>query len=196
MIIFTPCRAAIAPDACSLVKSIGMNKTLKAVAEFHQTFGAPVLESPAIPPQDRVKLRLSLILEELHELAQEAGQEALFIDMLQKKVADFKGTSTEADLTGVMDALCDLQVVLNGSILEFGLQPTFDAAFDEVHRSNMSKACTNEADAQASVKKYAAQGVAAHYQLLHGKYVIYRSADNKILKGVDFSEPALEPYSK
>lgn len=173
-----------------------MNKTLKSVEEFHNTFGAPVLDEQAIPAKDRIALRLSLILEELHELAQESGQEELFISMLDKKVAGYTKGDFSPNLTGVMDALCDLQVVLNGSILEFGLHGRFDEAFDEVHRSNMSKACNTEADAKASVQKYADQGVEARYELLHGKYVIYRSADNKILKGVHFSEPDLEQFTK
>lgn len=172
-----------------------MNKTLKSVEEFHRTFGAPVLDEQSIPAQDRIALRLTLILEELHELAQESGQEELFISMLRDKVNKHQPQDFKANLTGVMDALCDIQVVLNGSILEFGLHDQFDAAFDEVHRSNMSKACTNETDAQASVQKYKDQGVDARYELLNGKYVLYRNADNKILKGIHFSEPDLEQFT-
>ncbi len=172
-----------------------MNQSLKQVDEFHRTFGAPVLDAPAVPSHERIQLRLSLILEELHELAVASGAEATFIDMLQSKVAKGPTAPAPPDLTECMDALCDLQVVLNGSILEYGLHPTFDEAFAEVHRSNMSKACNTEAEAQASVNKYQQQGVEAHYKVVNGKYVIYRSHDHKILKGVNFTPPSLAGYS-
>jgi predicted HAD superfamily Cof-like phosphohydrolase len=39
----------------------------------------------------------------------------------------------------IADALCDLQYVLSGAILEFGFGGKFKSLFEEVHRSNMSK---------------------------------------------------------
>jgi hypothetical protein len=41
---------------------------LNLVAEFHQTFKHPILTSPTIPSEDRCKLRVALIAEELKEL--------------------------------------------------------------------------------------------------------------------------------
>ena len=121
-----------------------MNKTLESVNEFHKTFGAPVLESPQIPDENRVRLRLALILEELSELAAASGAAKVFNEMLKSKVAEFEEKPELKDTAEALDALCDLQVVLNGSTLEYGLQKQFDNAFDEVHRSNMSKACVNK----------------------------------------------------
>jgi len=43
------------------------------------------------------------------------------------------------DLAGVLDALCDMQYILLGTILSHGLEDVFVDAFNEVHRSNMSK---------------------------------------------------------
>ena len=77
-----------------------MNKYLKAVSEFHETFGAPVLETPQIPSKERCDLRINLMQEELDEI----------------KEAIEKG-----DVTEVADGLCDLMYVLCGSILEFGM---------------------------------------------------------------------------
>ena len=42
----------------------------------------------------------------------------------------------------VADALADLQYVLAGAVLEFGMGDRFASIFNEVQRSNMSKACT------------------------------------------------------
>ncbi len=93
--------------------------SLNQVAEFHRTFHAPVLETPQIPSEARSQLRVSLLAEELDEL--------------REAIAD-------GDIVAVADALCDLQYVLSGAVLEFGLGDKFKALFDEVQRSNMSKA--------------------------------------------------------
>ena len=42
--------------------------SLNQVAEFHRTFKHPIESSPTIPSEDRCKLRVSLIAEELKEL--------------------------------------------------------------------------------------------------------------------------------
>jgi len=41
---------------------------LNSVAEFHRTFRHPVLQKPLIPSEDRCRLRLTLLEEELKEL--------------------------------------------------------------------------------------------------------------------------------
>ena len=63
-------------------------------------------------------LRLHLIVEETSELA-----EAL----------------ARGDLVECLDALTDLRYVCDGTTLCLGLENVFEAGFDEVHRSNMSK---------------------------------------------------------
>ena len=173
-----------------------MNKTLESVSEFHKTFGAPVLDNPQIPDEDRVRLRLTLILEELGELAEASGAAKVFNEMMKNKVADFEDKPEVMDMGEALDALCDLQVVLNGSTLEYGLQDKFDEAFDEVHRSNMSKACTNKEDAEASVDKYQKQGIETVLEKVNGKYVIYRAADHKILKGINYFSPDISQFAK
>ena len=95
-----------------------MKKQLDQVAEFHEAFGVPNLENAQIPDKERVALRVKLIQEELDEL---------------------KEGLADNDLTEVADALTDIQYVLLGTVLEFGLQDKFEALFDEVHQSNMSK---------------------------------------------------------
>ena len=107
--------------------------SLNQVAEFHTTFKHPILESPVIPSKQRANLRISLLAEELKEL-----QEAVEND----------------DLVEVADALCDLQYVLAGAIHEFGLGGKFKTLFDEVHRSNMSKACKTVEEAEQTIHFY------------------------------------------
>ena len=89
--------------------------------------------APEIPNADRCRLRINLLAEELKELEQA-------ID--------------DNDLVEVADALADLQYVLSGAILEFGLGDKFKAIFDEVHRSNMSKTCATRAEAEETITHY------------------------------------------
>jgi predicted HAD superfamily Cof-like phosphohydrolase len=149
--------------------------SLNAVAEFHRTFHHPVLETPQIPSETRCKLRVALLAEELKELE---------VAILEK------------DLVEVADALCDLQYVLAGAILEFGLGDRFKTLFDEVQRSNLSKACLTVEEAKATVQHYQAKGVECHYVESDGKYLVYRTADNKTLKNVNYSPASLEGILK
>jgi predicted HAD superfamily Cof-like phosphohydrolase len=145
--------------------------SLNQVAEFHRTFHAPILDTPQIPSNARAQLRVSLLAEELDEL-----REAI----------------AERDLVAVADALCDLQYVLSGAVLEFGLANKFKALFDEVQRSNMSKACLTVAEAEATVAQYTAKGVPCHYVESEGKFLIFRDADHKTLKSIHYSPADLE----
>ncbi|MCE7864330.1 MAG: hypothetical protein DYG99_12390 [Bacteroidetes bacterium CHB5] len=146
--------------------------TLNLVAEFHNTFKHPILKNPAIPDETRCKLRVALLAEELKEM----------------EVAIL-----ENDLVGVADALCDLQYVLSGAILEFGLGEKFKALFEEVQRSNMSKACNTEAEAVATVEHYKQKdGTECYYKQAGEKWLIYRKSDNKTIKSVGYSPANLE----
>ena len=145
---------------------------LEMVAEFHKTFKAPILDTPQIPSLDRCKLRISLLQEELNEL-----QEAI----------------DNNDLVEVADAFVDIQYVLSGAILEFGLGDKFNELFNEVQRSNMSKACENEVVAQATVEHYKQKdGTQSDYKEVNGKFIVYRNEDNKVLKSVNYSPASLQ----
>jgi predicted HAD superfamily Cof-like phosphohydrolase len=145
---------------------------LNQVAEFHQTFQHPILKSPAIPDENRCKLRVAMIAEELKELE---------VAILEK------------DIVGVADALCDIQYVLSGAILEFGLGDKFKLLFDEVQRSNMSKACTSEDEAKATVEHYKKKdGTECYYVQKENKWLVYRKSDNKTIKSVGYSPADLD----
>jgi hypothetical protein len=92
----------------------------------------------------------------------------------------------------VADALCYIQYVLSGAILEFGLAEKFKALFDEVQRSNMSKACTSLGEAEQTVSHYQNQGVECHYEKEGEMYLVYRSHDRKTLKSIFYSPADLK----
>lgn len=145
---------------------------LNLVAEFHKTFKHPIVSEPAIPSEDRCKLRVALLAEELKELE---------VAVLEK------------DIVEVADALCDLQYVLAGAILEFGLGEKFQALFEEVQRSNMSKACNSEEEARATVEHYLKKdGTECYYREQDGKWLVYRTADNKTIKSIRYSPADLQ----
>jgi len=144
---------------------------LNQVADFHRLFKHPVIDQPIIPEEDRCRLRVSLLREELKEL--EAAIE-------------------DNDLVEIADALCDIQYVLSGAVLEFGLAEKFPQLFDEVQRSNMSKACNTVEEAQATVEHYEAKGYPCSYERDGEKYLVYRKADRKTLKSVNYSPADLK----
>jgi predicted HAD superfamily Cof-like phosphohydrolase len=144
---------------------------LNQVAEFHRTFKHPIQGKPAIPSKERSALRVALLAEELKEL-----QEAI----------------DDNDLVEVADALCDLQYVLAGAVLEFGLGEKFKSLFDEVHRSNMSKACKTVEEANETIAHYLAKdNVEAHYKEIDSLFLVYRTSDNKTLKSIAYSPATL-----
>lgn len=144
---------------------------LNQVAEFHKTFNAPILDQPTIPSKERCELRISLLQEELKEL--------------KEAIAD-------QNLVEIADALCDLQYVLSGAVLEFGLGEKFVKLFNEVQRSNMSKACANQQEADETIEFYREKGEVAFSEISGEKINVHRKADHKVLKNKYYSPADLK----
>ncbi len=147
-------------------------QALNQVAQFHQTFRLPILADPTIPNKERCQLRINLLAEELKELEQAIQDD---------------------DLVEIADALCDLQYVLSGAVLEFGLADSFNSLFEEVQRSNMSKVCNSLEDAEATLDHYRNKdGTEGLIEPSEGGYLVYRQADKKVLKSVKYSPANLK----
>lgn len=95
-----------------------MNPIVKSLLEFNEAFEIPKLDQPGLGPDELIELRIKLLTEEVQEYAEAARS---------------------GDLVEVLDALADIGYILAGTIINHGMQHIFDAAFDEVHRSNMAK---------------------------------------------------------
>ena len=95
-----------------------MNKQIEHVRAFHEVYDVPMLNDPGMPSKDRQSLRHRLLSEELQE---------------------YKEACENNDLIEVADSLVDLAYILFGTVLEHGLEKHFEAMFEEVQRSNMSK---------------------------------------------------------
>jgi predicted HAD superfamily Cof-like phosphohydrolase len=122
------------------------------VIEFHKMVGQPVLYTPTVPPEERVRLRLKLICEEFfellestlvdHEIVTPPSDGGARIQINSNGVRTIVGrlineSPINVDLIQTADALADLEYVIVGSSLEMGID--LDAVVDEVHRSNLTK---------------------------------------------------------
>lgn len=142
-------------------------EALTGVAKFHKLFKLPVVDNPKIPSKERIELRISLLEEELKEL---------------------KTAIQEDDLVEVADAFADIQYVLSGAILEFGMGAKFKALFDEVQRSNMSKTCKTMEEAKLTQEYYKKnRGVNSYIEKSGDEFLVYREGDGKVLKSVNYS---------
>jgi predicted HAD superfamily Cof-like phosphohydrolase len=144
----------------------------KQVKEFHKTFGHPVLDKPT--QTNRGLLRVNLLKEEVSEL---------------------EAAIAEDNLLEVLDALVDIQYVLSGAVLEFGFANVFEAAFREVHRSNMTKAFKTKYVAVAFCNKLNKNDKDNSYgwKQIGDYYTVYRG-DGKIMKNPEYSKADLKPY--
>jgi predicted HAD superfamily Cof-like phosphohydrolase len=154
-----------------------MSDYLSKVAEFMLTFKQPVLPTPTIPSVDRCNLRVKLIQEELDELS---------------------AAIAANDIVAVADAFADLQYVLSGAVLEFGLGGKFNELFDEIQRSNMSKACNSYDEAMDTADFHAAEHGLCYIvpDEATGKFLVYRESDKKVMKSKYYSPANLEPILK
>lgn len=150
--------------------------SLNQVADFHRTFNAPILDTPQIPSEQRCELRVNLLQEELNELSQ---------------------AIKDNDIVEIADALCDIQYVLSGAVLEFGLGEKFVELFNEVQRSNMSKACDTQQEALMTLSHYKKKdGTEGYYKKINGKWLVYRASDDKVLKSINYSPAELKKIIK
>jgi len=172
-----PNEPSAGPQTVKSLKRFREPASLDSVAAFHERFKSPTLDRPQLPSRHRMNLRLSLIQEEVRELHEslDAG-----------------------DLVEAADALADIQYVLMGTVHELGMGHCFAELVEEVHRSNMSKACATYMEAERTVEHYAAaKGVVATIEEVeldgNKAFLVRRASDGKALKSVKYSPPNLAP---
>lgn len=123
----------------------GRTQTLaEQVREFQAMVARPAPRSPKVPSDDVIRLRLRLIAEEFFELLEAALRPAMadreWVDLECAKLDVeelIAGGRFNVDLAGVVDALADLDYVIEGTRQELGVDGAPIAA--EVHRANMAK---------------------------------------------------------
>ena len=120
------------------------------------------------------------------------AQDMNVIDSVAEELNELKEAIADNNLVEIADALCDLQYVLSGAVLEFGLGEKFPALFNEVQRSNMSKACANQQEADETIAFYKEKGEEAFSEISGEKINVHRKSDNKVLKNKYYSPADLK----
>lgn len=92
-----------------------MRSLIHCVKAFHEKFGIPVRDDPAID-EEQQRFRMRALEEEYHE---------------------YRYAERGGDLIKVADALADMMYVIVGTALVYGIP--IEQVFREVHRSNMTK---------------------------------------------------------
>ena len=145
------------------------------VETFNSTFGKPNNYETTIPEKKEWQFVYDFVLEELEE---------------------YREACERGDIVEVLDALCDIAYVSlgNGTMLH-GLKDKIWPAYQEVQGSNMSKACSSEEDAQATVvKRSAEQKEPCHYEKVGDYYIVYRTRDRKVMKNINYYRPDLKQF--
>jgi hypothetical protein len=145
------------------------------VEEFNTVMGKPNNYNPTIPDKKEWMFVYNFILEELEE---------------------YKHACETGNIVEVLDALCDITYVSlgNGAMLH-GLKDKVWPAYQEVQASNLSKACTSEEDAQATVEaRSKEQGEPCHYEKVGSYYIVYRTRDKKVMKNINYFRPDLSKF--
>lgn len=184
-----------------------INEQLELVSEFHTLFEQPILNKEDEISVERRKLRLALLLEELSELAEAYGLDSTFNEMLDGQVYRklllsenpnnvyiLKDTNI-LNKKEVLDATGDLAYILAGTILENGQQNEFDEAFEDIHKSNISKLCRDKEEVDLTIEDYKSKNIEVFSKALSNGYIgIYRKLDNKILKSINYIPVDLNKY--
>ena len=141
---------------------------LGLVREYRLKANLPVPDTPAIPNAARCRA---------------------FMDKLDAELRGFRRSIDTQNVRNVGISLSALQHVLSGAVLECGMGSLFKSLFDEVHRSNMSKACATAAEAEATCSNYRSEkDTACIVKPVGDKFVVYREGDDKVLKSVKYSK--------
>jgi predicted HAD superfamily Cof-like phosphohydrolase len=147
------------------------------VEEFNAVMGKPNNYNPVIPDEKEWMFVYNFILEELEE---------------------YKHACETGDIVEVLDALCDITYVSlgNGAMLH-GLKDKVWPAYQEVQASNLSKACSSEEEAQATVRvRSEEQKAECHYEKVGEYYIVYRTHDRKVMKNINYFRPDLTQFFK
>jgi predicted HAD superfamily Cof-like phosphohydrolase len=109
------------------------------VEAFMHAFNQPARSTPGLPSNDKwIRLRAELVLEEAFELAMAVFVEDPRLHDLHERTIGFVRSSwIDVDLVKVADALADIDYVVEGMRLTFGIDggPVANA----VHCANMAK---------------------------------------------------------
>lgn len=161
-----------------IINFVKFNESINKVFTFIKTFTPEqVNEKPTIPNKDLCNLRVALIQEELNELKEAINKE---------------------DCVSILDALIDLQYVLDGAFIVFGLKNIKEKAFEEVHNSNMTKCCSNLEQVQETINFYkTVKNIKLEQKQIkinNKTYYILYNEIGKLIKPLHYTPPYLNKF--
>lgn len=127
-----------------------MKTSIHLVQDFHEAFGCRIQYKPTLNPlanaqavlavsQQMAKLADRCRVWAANYMGSEDGEVWVRLNLIQEELSELTEALAQGDRVAVLDALTDLQYVIDGTYLSFGLHEYKNAAFREVHRSNMTK---------------------------------------------------------
>lgn len=122
-----------------------MTTTIDMVREFHEAFELGWNERPRMPlthpRMHHFVASLGNLAREMHQAAMATGGNValLRLQLMTEELAEVAEAVFQEDTTATLHELADLRYVCDGTIGQLGLAPVFRAAFEEIHRANMSK---------------------------------------------------------
>lgn len=172
-----------------------MKKTVDLVRDFHTLFEQPVISINEVESRATRQLRIKLLFEELAELAEASDVMGtllkLCLKIIEKQNARPLLDGDSVNFVEELDAMCDIQYVLDGKKLTSGLHEVFDQAFDIVHNNNMTKAHTSpEHAAKTLLHNNVLDPNEWRVDERNGKYLVF-NADNKLTKPWDHKKVSL-----
>lgn len=113
-----------------------MSRLREQVLEFHERLGVTGdLSKPGDQTNDIKRLRASLVAEEFFEFLEALGY--FSGEIRDAFLEEMSRAPTKTDLPELADAMADLDYVVEGTRIAFGIDG--DPIAEEVHRANMTK---------------------------------------------------------
>jgi len=111
-----------------------MTENQNNIKKFMEAAGQFCPDKPRIPTEETLKLRLTLLLEELLELTEASGYNLLYVDGTPSFIKD---PEKSINLVEMVDAIGDINYVNYGFANTLGVD--MEPIDKEIQRSNMSK---------------------------------------------------------
>lgn len=126
-----------------------MKTSIEMVKEFNDSFEIEYAKKPYSPTNEMLgkSKDLNFVIATMQTVGQTLNilaeglksQSVLKLQLLAEELAELADGVRNNDIVEIYDALVDLQYVLDGAFLYFGLADLKQAGLEEVHSSNMSK---------------------------------------------------------
>lgn len=179
------------------MNTVKIDKLAKDVTEFRKANGLPLYWNGT---KEELIVGDSVIDEEFTELVDAVDivdKVDALIDWAYTLVGKMVHTKTSLHYEHSFEA----QLITGTIVKQFERRGIdFLKCWDEVHRSNMSKACKTEMELIETAIHYEQKGISVYHEKINGLYVVKCEHDNsgqvkkgKVLKNVFYSEADLAP---